>query len=94
MRKDALLINTSRSTLVDTEALIYALNNHLIGGAAIDVFDQEPLDQHHPLRKTPNNLLTPHLGFVAKPVFQSFANGVIESLEAWLHGKPTVRPVP
>lgn len=94
MRKDALLINTSRSTLVDTEALIYALNNHLIGGAAIDVFDQEPLDQHHPLRKTPNTLLTPHLGFVAEPVFQSFANGVVESLEAWLNGKPTVRPVP
>ena len=93
MQKDALLINTSRSTLVDTEALVHALNNRLIGGAAIDVFDHEPLDPHHPLRHSPNTLLTPHLGFVAKPVFQSFANGVIESLEAWLHGKPTVRPV-
>lgn len=94
MRKDGLLINTSRSTLIDTPSLIEALYNHQIGGAALDVFDQEPLAPQHPLRTTPNVLLTPHLGFVAKPVFQSFADGVVESLEAWLDGKPTIRPLP
>ena len=94
MRPDGLLINTSRSTLIDTPALVEALRNHQIGGAALDVFDQEPLDPQHPLRTTPNTLLTPHLGFVAKPVFQSFVDGVVESLEAWLDGKPTIRPLP
>lgn len=94
MRSDALLINTSRSTLIDTAALVDALHQHTIGGAAIDVFDQEPLAKEHPLRATPHTLLTPHLGFVAKPVFQSFVDGVVESLEAWLNGKPTVRPLP
>ena len=94
MRPDALLINTSRSTLIDTVALVDALHQKTIGGAAIDVFDHEPLTATHPLRTTTNTLLTPHLGFVAKPVFQSFANGVVESLEAWLNGQPTIRPLP
>lgn len=94
MKKDALLINTSRSTLVDTPALIAALNDRLIGGAAIDVFDAEPLAENHPLRNTPNTLLTPHLGFVAQPVFESFTQGVVECLEAWLNGQPVIRPLP
>jgi phosphoglycerate dehydrogenase-like enzyme len=94
MRKDALLINTSRSTLVDTPALIEALEKKQIGGAAIDVFDQEPLSLNHPLRQTPNTLLTPHLGFVAQAVFESFTQGAVECLEAWLDEKPIVRPLP
>ncbi len=94
MREEALLVNTSRSTLIDTSALVEALHHDRIGGAAIDVFDQEPLDSQHPLRTTPHTLLTPHLGFVAAPVFQSFVDGVVESLEAWLDGKPTIRPLP
>ena len=94
MKKDALLINTSRSTLVDTPALVAALNDRLIGGAAIDVFDAEPLAENHPLRTTPNTLLTPHLGFVAQPVFESFTQGVVECLEAWLNGQPVIRPLP
>ena len=94
MKKDAVLINTSRAMLVDTLALVEALQAKAIGGAAIDVFDIEPLPSDHPLRKTPNTLLTPHLGFVAQPVFQTFADGVVECLEAWLHGQPTIRPLP
>jgi len=94
MKKDALLINTSRSTLVDTHALVVALNDRTIGGAAIDVFDAEPLVADHPLRNTPNTLLTPHLGFVAQPVFESFTKGVVECLEAWLNGQPVIRPLP
>ena len=94
MKKDALLINTSRSTLVDTNALVQALQNQSIGGAAVDVFDIEPIPTDHPLRKTPNTLLTPHLGFVAEPVFKSFTAGVVECLEAWLNGKAIIRPLP
>ena len=94
MKKDALLINTSRSTLVDTNALVQALQNQSIGGAAVDVFDIEPIPTDHPLRKTPNTLLTPHLGFVAEPVFKSFTAGVVECLGAWLNGKAIIRPLP
>ena len=94
MKKDALLINTSRSTLVDTNALVQALQEQRIGGAALDVFDMEPLPTNHPLLLTPNTLLTPHLGFVAKPVFESFTTGVVECLEAWLNGQSIVRPLP
>jgi phosphoglycerate dehydrogenase-like enzyme len=94
MRQDAILINTSRAILVDTEALVLALNNHQIAGAAVDVFDIEPMPSDHPLRKTPNTLITPHLGFVSIPVFENFANGVVECLEAWLNGQPTIRPLP
>jgi phosphoglycerate dehydrogenase-like enzyme len=94
MKPSAILVNTSRSTLVDTNALVQALQNRKIQGAAIDVFDEEPLAHNHPLRSTPNTLLTPHLGFVARPVFESFATGVVECLEAWLDGQPIVRPLP
>jgi phosphoglycerate dehydrogenase-like enzyme len=94
MKKDALLINTSRSTLLDTNALVQALQKQMIGGAALDVFDIEPLPADHPLRSTPNTLLTPHLGFVAQPVFKSFTTGVVESLEAWLNGQAIIRPLP
>jgi phosphoglycerate dehydrogenase-like enzyme len=93
MKKDALLINTSRSTLVDTNALVQALQKQSIGGAALDVFDIEPLPADHPLRSTPNTLLTPHLGFVAQPVFKSFTTGVVECLEAWLNGQAIIRPL-
>lgn len=94
MKPTAWLVNTSRSTLIDTPALIERLHQGHLAGAALDVFDQEPLPQNHPLRQTPNTLLTPHLGFVARPVFESFTQGVVECLEAWLDGKPIVRPLP
>jgi phosphoglycerate dehydrogenase-like enzyme len=59
--------------------------------AALDVFDEEPLAPEHPLRRLPNAVLTPHLGFVVQPVFARFAAGVVESLLAWLDGRPLPR---
>jgi phosphoglycerate dehydrogenase-like enzyme len=94
MKKDAILVNTSRAVLVNTGALVDSLHQGTIGGAAVDVFDIEPLPADHPLRSTPNTLLTPHLGFVAEPVFTTFAKDVVECLEAWLNGQPTIRPLP
>ena len=90
MRPDSLLVNTSRSALVDMPALADALRTGSIGMAALDVFDQEPLPADDPLRDTPRLLITPHLGFVAEPVFERFARGVVTCLEAWLAGKPLV----
>lgn len=93
MQAGSLLVNTSRSALVDSAALVKALEKGQPGFAALDVFDTEPLPLTDPLRQLPNVLLTPHLGFVTEPVYQRFAAGVTECLQAWLAGKPLVRMV-
>lgn len=93
MRPDSLLVNTSRSALVDAAALVAALEKGQPGFAALDVFDTEPLPLDDPLRKLPNVLLTPHLGFVTEPVYQRFATGVTQCLEAWLARQPLLRVV-
>lgn len=84
MRSDSLLVNTSRSALIDTDALVEALTKGTPAFAALDVFDVEPLPQSDALRALPNALLTPHLGFVSEPVYQRFADGVVAHLERWL----------
>lgn len=93
MRRDAVLVNTSRSALLDMDALTHALAAGRPAMAALDVYDDEPLPPVHPLRRLPNVVLTPHLGFVAQPVFERFAAGVVECLAAWLDGRPLVRPL-
>jgi phosphoglycerate dehydrogenase-like enzyme len=91
MRPDSLLVNSSRSALVNTADLVKALQQGCPGFAALDVFDTEPLPANDALRTLPNALLTPHLGFVAEPVYQRFADGVTECLNAWLTGQSLVR---
>ncbi len=94
MRPDSILVNTSRSALIHTADLIAALHEGTIGQAALDVFDQEPLPADDPLRACPRLLMTPHLGFIAQPVFEAFLVGVIEGLTAWLRDAPLVRRLP
>jgi len=94
MRPDAILVNTSRSALIDMAALPKALDAGRPGTAAIDVYDEEPLPPGHALASHPRAVLTPHTGFVAKQVYRKFAGGVVECLEAWLAGKPLVRELP
>lgn len=93
MQPGSLLVNTSRSELIDTPALVQALKSGRPGLAALDVFDVEPLPLEDPLRDLPNVLLSPHLGFVTEPVFQRFASGVTECLQAWLADAPLVRVI-
>jgi phosphoglycerate dehydrogenase-like enzyme len=88
MKPSAYLVNTSRGPIVDEEALIDALRAGRIAGAALDVFDQEPLPREHPLRSAPNTLLTPHIGYVAKDVYATFYREIVEDIEAWLDGAP------
>ena len=91
MRPDSLLVNTSRAALIDTDALVQALRAGRIGMAALDVFDTEPLPAESALRDCPRLLLTPHLGFVVEPVYQTFADGVVQCLQAFLAGQTLPR---
>jgi phosphoglycerate dehydrogenase-like enzyme len=94
MRGDALLVNTSRSALVDMAALVDAVRVGRPAAAALDVYDSEPLAADHPLRSMTHVVVTPHIGFVSQPVFERFASGVTECLRAWLRGEEIVRPLP
>ena len=84
MRPDALLVNTARSALIKMDDLETALKLGRPAQAALDVFEIEPLPKEDSLRNHPALLLTPHLGFVAEPIFKVFAQGITETLEAWL----------
>jgi phosphoglycerate dehydrogenase-like enzyme len=92
MRPDSILVNTSRAALIDMPDLRKALTAGRPAQAAVDVFDVEPLPVDDPLRNTPNLLVTPHLGFIAEPIFEAFSNGIAETLEAWLDQKPVPHP--
>jgi phosphoglycerate dehydrogenase-like enzyme len=88
MRPDAYLVNTSRGPIVDETALLDAVRSGVIAGAALDVFDQEPLPPDHPFRTEPGILATPHIGYVSRESYQVFYEGVVESIEAWRDGEP------
>jgi len=88
MKPSAYLVNTSRAPIVDQPALIRALEEGRIAGAAIDVYDTEPLPGEDGLRSVPNLLLTPHIGYVTEETMQIFHGQMLESLEAFLAGAP------
>ncbi len=90
MRKDAFLINTSRGPIVDQAALMRALEQGRIAGAALDVYDQEPLPEGHSLRRTPkkNLLLTPHVGYVTRETYRVFYRDTVDLVQAFLDGRP------
>jgi len=92
MRSDAILVNTSRSALINMSDLLKALKAGRPGQAAVDVFDVEPLPDNDPLRNTPNLLVTPHLGFIAEPIFEIFSKGITETLEAWIDQRAIPHP--
>jgi D-3-phosphoglycerate dehydrogenase len=83
MKRSAVLVNTSRSPIIDQEALAQALQNGVIAGAALDVFEPEPLPSDHPVRRLPNTILTPHIGFVTEESYREFFAGIVEAIVAW-----------
>lgn len=88
MKPTAYLINTSRGQCVDEDALIAALQNRTIGGAGLDVFNEEPLPLDHPFRKLDNVVATPHLGYSTLDNYKVFYTGMVANIRAWLDGKP------
>ena len=88
MKPTAVLVNTSRGPIVDEDALLVALHEGTIAGAALDVYDVEPLPKDHPLRESPRTLLTPHLGYVSDGTYDVFYREAVEDIAAWLRGEP------
>lgn len=88
MRSTALLVNTSRGPIVSTDALVSAVRDGVIAGAAVDVYDTEPLPEDHPLRTTAGILATPHLGYVTRDGYQLFYGDAVEDVAAFLDGTP------
>ena len=88
MKPDACIVNTSRAPIIDEAALIAALKAGRLGGAALDVYHQEPLLENDPLRQIPNLILMPHIGYVTAETMQVFYQETLESLEAFLAGAP------
>jgi phosphoglycerate dehydrogenase-like enzyme len=88
MRPDAILINTSRGPIVDEQALVEVLQQHRIGGAALDVYDTEPLPADHPLRQTDNTLLLAHCGWPTDDGYVRMIPETVRVIEAFLDGAP------
>ena len=88
MKKDSLLVNTSRGPIIKEEDLLDALKNEVIGCAALDVYDIEPLPKNHLLRSMTNVILTPHIGYVSSEAYEKFFEGYVLAIEAFLNGKP------
>ena len=84
MKPSARLVNTSRGPLVVEAALLDALANHRIAGAAIDVYDVEPLPEDHPYRRAENLLVTPHIGYVSRGLYERFYRDCVTNISTWL----------
>jgi phosphoglycerate dehydrogenase-like enzyme len=84
MKSTARLINASRGPIVDEQALITVLKNRQISGAAVDVFDIEPLPPSHPFRTLDNLLATPHIGYVSQGLYKTFYEDTVSNIRKWL----------
>jgi len=90
MKRDALLINTARGGLVDVQALIEALQNSVIAGAAVDALREEPPRAGNPLLELnlPNLIVTPHVAWASDEAMQALADQLIDNIEAFVRGRP------
>jgi phosphoglycerate dehydrogenase-like enzyme len=88
MKPTAILINTSRGKIVNEEALLDILREKKIAGAALDVFEKEPIKRDNPLLELDNLVLTPHIAYLSEETIDMCANIVAENIEMFLNGKP------
>ena len=88
MKPTAYLVNTSRVPVVDEEALIEALRPRSIAGAALDVYECEPLPSDHPLSSLEHTVISPHLGYVVEDNYRVIYGEAAEDVRAFLDGEP------
>jgi phosphoglycerate dehydrogenase-like enzyme len=88
MQSHAFLVNTSRGPIVDQAALLSTLQAGSIRGAAIDVYETEPLPADHPYRSLENVVLSPHMGYVTEETYRIFHGHAVENIQAWHDGAP------
>ena len=88
MKPDAYLVNTSRGPIVDESALLQVLQDERIGGAALDVYDIEPLPKDHPLLSLENVIISPHMAYVTEENLTQFHVETVEDIAAWLNDAP------
>ena len=88
MKPTAYLVNTSRGPIVDEAALVDVLRRRRIAGAALDVFDVEPLPAGHPFRTLDNTVLTGHTGYAIQEALEMGYQGAVRAIAGWLDGKP------
>ena len=81
------VVNTSRGAIVDERALVDVLKKKRIAGAALDVFEQEPLPRNHPLTKLDNVVLTPHIGWPADLTYEQFADDCVNRILSYISGR-------
>jgi phosphoglycerate dehydrogenase-like enzyme len=86
MKPTAWLVNTSRGPIVVEEALVAALRQQQLAGAALDVFDIEPLPPEHPYRSLENVIATPHIGYVEQGLYRTFYGDSVDQIASWLDG--------
>jgi phosphoglycerate dehydrogenase-like enzyme len=91
MKPTAYLINTARGPLVDQRALVAALRDRRIAGAALDVYDVEPLPTSHPLRSLDNVVLSPHMGYVTAEAYDQFFTQAVDNVARYLGGELPLR---
>ena len=88
MKSNAYLINTARGPIIDKNALYKILNEEKIAGAAIDVFDQEPLETNSPFLELSNSILTPHIAYKTVEALNRRAQITIDNIVHFTNGKP------
>jgi len=93
MKREACLVNVSRGALVEERALIAALESGRIGGAALDVFEHEPLSSDSPLWDLPNVLITPHSAALTDRLWQRHYELIAKNLQHYLAGQPLLSAV-
>jgi phosphoglycerate dehydrogenase-like enzyme len=84
MKRSARLVNTSRGPIVDENALVETLREGRLAGAAIDVFDVEPLPSEHPFRRLDNVIATPHIAYVSRDLYRVFYQDTVANIADWL----------
>lgn len=90
MKSSAILINVARGPVVQQAALIQALKSNQIAGAALDVFDTQPLPHDHPFLKIPNVILTPHMAGITQESMLRMGTGVVDEVRRILSGQQPI----